>query len=425
MRTELVSQRSSNDHNLILALSTIPRKKTREAWLNGEIPNQELIDRFEGWSAADVGLVFSMEGRRFAKLQSKRGNPLYQWEMRAKIECLSQVILPYLRVSRSRTNAVFLTLTDPNMRSCYEAWNDIGKRWNRFLANLRKRYDILYVRSWESTKRGYPHVHALIIFKDQAFKTQLRWNDAKKAFVSRVEGSRSWKKWWRGHIDVEGAETVKGAVWYITKEILKSEADLKQIRNPQGRQTLAIMWALGKRSFSMSQELSMKLHSKGSGESFPQDADPTPRAEGRLDAPELDKSNSNSMAKLGLPIEGFEPAKLKFEGAAPWGECLDERKEGQKDGLWSYELGDLPARLKVVIVSEVEHDRIRTGEAINRIGPLDDYTGVEYEYDEKTPAQNAANRRLWASDAFLVAFKEFKTRIPPAPTSSGARGGSL
>ena len=95
---------------------------------------------------------------------SKRGNDVYNFRIREKLRPLLEIRhLPGISGS-------FLTLTCDikEFGSWSDAWPIIIKEWNRFLTWLKKHYKgSLYgvIRCFEATKRGYPHIHAVLLWK--------------------------------------------------------------------------------------------------------------------------------------------------------------------------------------------------------------------------------------------------------------------
>jgi hypothetical protein len=408
----------------------ISRSKTFHEWKDCRIEKEEVERRFETWCAQDLSLVFAHEGTVIERLASKRGNRIYAWNLRARLDSIASYLTPKIRVSRGRTNAVFVTLTDPNVRAAPEAWLDIGERWNRFLANVRKGHELLYVRSWESTQNGFPHVHALLVFADHDFRTFLHWSKSNR-WISRVKGSTrtKWRGYWGAHVDVQGVESVQGAAWYITKEVLKYEAQAQKRSDPKGRLTLALLWASGRRSFSCSQAITRAVHAESEsnpshseigrvarsgaslvsaeeslsavsrGEPGRAELASRPAEPARLDAIQESKSNSNSLAVIGLTIPNFDRSKLKFLGIGRRCDVLKLRKPGAIDGAWSYELIGVPEGLldphrpKALTFTE-EKELIARGRPMvnsNSLEPfIEEYRDV---FDELTTRARASVRR--------------------------------
>lgn len=337
-------------------IEQISRKKAGILWRLGGVTDRELVRRFLLWSSQALWLWFAKdtpEGAVFSRsLAAKRGNEVYSFNLRRRISQVTDRVGSLLRVHRSSTNAVFVTLTYRPEGSRGAAWLDLGASWNLFVANLRKRYGAVeFVRSWESHRSGWPHVHALIIFKDHDFKTQLRWSWRRRKMISRVEGASLIKGYWKhGHVDVEGCETTKGAVFYITKEVLKYGADLSPLQNQKTALTQAICWALGRRSFAISRG----LHE-----------DP----EGRLDA-----SPRVSLTQTGwifMGIADVRPDELKN----PWVQRMDYLPEGLRRPRRRGEIFKLDGE---------QHELLAGGRILNPAipGSLDEFADREPIYDE-------------------------------------------
>jgi hypothetical protein len=331
--------------------------RTFMEWDRGQITVEEVIRRFEVWNHRNLRIYLGYGDEVFWKLAAKRGNPIYSWMLRVKLEEIAELLTPEIRVDELHTNAVFFTGTyphrsklNPDAKSASQSWRTVRLRWNRklrmveprvvdpwnlFLQNIRKGHDILFLKSWESHEDGYPHFHAEVIFRDCDFRTQLRWDRNERKMVSRVHGAAKWKTHWKGRLDVRGCETTTGAVWYITKEILKYETDTVSVKDTKSRQTLALMWAARRRSFSMSQELTRKIAAKRKERRELHEKE-TEDAKRPLVGVSTTKSNSNcSMHVLGLPIKDFDRKKLVFLGVGFESETVKWDIEGTPKGAWS------------------------------------------------------------------------------------------
>lgn len=305
----------------------------RTDYHNGKIGLDQVKELYETWVRQDEGLVIQLqfgEAHGFKKATfglklAKRGNDVYRWKAGQKLDAL-KVVLPSFDVrteegegGQQATNALFLTLTDdPALSSVDEAWSNIGGRWNRFLSAVKKRWGrVDFVRSWESTGRGRPHIHALMIFHQSMFST---FTDAKG--VLRIMEKGQFEGYWDSFIDVRAPQTVESCVGYVTKEVLKHTVDVER-----GSTTLALLWLNRKRGFSISRGLQAAIR--------------------RLD---LATRNSNQRWKaldlFGVPIDDLADAKWVFVGVGRWEAILGERVAGQKDGLWSYELKRVPREVE-------------------------------------------------------------------------------
>jgi hypothetical protein len=291
---------------------------------SNQISYDEVQELYQTWVNQDEGFVLQLQygskhnfkKRTIAVKCAKRGNDVYRYRVNNRLKLLSNALdSAGIKISSTRANTIFVTLTTAasglNIR---EAWDNIGKRWNRFLSALKKRYGPLdHVRAWESTERGYPHVHAEIIFHEAEFNVfedkEGRW---------RIQEKEDMEELWDSFIDVQVPKDVQSAKDYILKEIFKHGFSINL-----GIKTLAMLWVFHKRAFSLSRGLDQIM--------------------ARLD---VEMHNSNQTARalglFGLPIDDFQDAKWVFVGVFSWHKILDLVKPGQKSGLWAYELTDAP-----------------------------------------------------------------------------------
>ena len=262
---------------------------TREEYFKwGSISEDDVIDIWDLWRKQDTYIVLQREeeiksigidGTEFTDYKvitkaikcSKRGNDVYFFRVRNCLDQLLQICkgnyqLIWKDEDGYYTQFLYLTLTyDTKRCSIREAWEQIGKEWNRFLSYLKKKFGVISViRTWESFENGYPHIHAIIYFFETAFRvikykrkrfTEWRLYDKKlKEMINRG---------WHSFIDIQAIENTK-RLQYIFKYILK---ELKNNNREQQKQkrTLAMMWLFRKQSFSISndfiQELASYTHS--------------------------------------------------------------------------------------------------------------------------------------------------------------------
>jgi len=289
------------------------------------ISYDEVQELYQTWVNQDEGFVLQLQygpehnfmKRTIAVKCAKRGNDVYRYRVNNRLKLLSEALDSIgIRISQARTNTIFITLTtsvnDSNIR---EAWENIGKRWNRFLSALKKRYGPLdHVRAWESTERGYPHVHAELIFHEAEFHVFKDKNGR-----LRIQEKDDIAELWDSFVDVQVPKDVQSAKNYILKEIFKHGFSINL-----GIKTLAMLWVFRKRAFSISRGLDQIMH--------------------RLDDC-MHNSNQKTRALdlFGLPIDDLHDAKWVFVGVFSWHKILDLVKPNQKSGLWAYELRGLPA----------------------------------------------------------------------------------
>ncbi|MCW4038528.1 MAG: protein rep [Candidatus Bathyarchaeota archaeon] len=175
---------------------------------------------------------------------SKRGNDVYWWRVWKRLKFLDKLrertlFNPHANVKIARI--VFVTLTfDIKICSIQDAWETIGENFNKWIRNLRKKYGrISYLRGWEASKQGYPHVHLLMFFHDYNFKV-IRMKG--KYRITEKEG---FEKSYHSFIDVQAVQKLKKGIKYITKYLSKYTAESQKL-------TLALCWLFKKRSFAVS-----------------------------------------------------------------------------------------------------------------------------------------------------------------------------
>jgi len=180
---------------------------------------------------------------------SKRGNPVYWsrvWKRIKKLYDLKEQTLFDPHSSIKSSNVLFATLTYDTKRSTItEAWETEGRDFNKWIRNIRKKLGrIAYFRSLEASKRGYPHIHILMIFHDYEFKVvNIRGK-------YRILEKEEFEKSWHSFVDVQAIRRFREGVRYVTKYLTKA-------RNESQTQvlTLALSWLFRKRSFAISGDM--------------------------------------------------------------------------------------------------------------------------------------------------------------------------
>lgn len=232
---------------------------------------------------------------------SKRGNDVYAKRVRDRWAPLMELPDVYFFDYKNRsknhlTRAIFLTLTyAPRGKTIGEAWEDVGKDWNRFITRARRAYGGIQVaRVWEAHKgraennyshRGYPHIHAIMLFDTKEF-TAFHHGDA-----WRVQGKRDIADMWtHGFSDVEALSSTKGGFHYVAKYLGKLH-ELGHVSNPSAPMqveygengsnlgklisrasvlTLSLMWVHRKRAFSISGKLNESIRDLHNSNSEPE-----------------------------------------------------------------------------------------------------------------------------------------------------------
>jgi hypothetical protein len=137
---------------------------------------------------------------------------------------------------------------------------NIGHEWNGFISALRGKYGrISVIRSWETSTRGMPHVHACLLFHDAKFTVfpYLATNDEKETQLQfRIEEKADIASYWHSHVDVQAMSSSKKLFNYMRKYQTKT---LMASDSPKGVRTMSMLWLNRKRSFSVSGDFRRQL----------------------------------------------------------------------------------------------------------------------------------------------------------------------
>jgi hypothetical protein len=187
----------------------------------------------------------------------KRGNDEY-------IRLIQERLKPFLNNKpiiffeddwgEKKTNALYLTGTvDPAICGNDRGYLEFGSWWNSFITNIRSQIgDLVFIRSWQSQKNGYPHFHAILYFKDKEFNA-IRWIDQDGGISYRLPSragdreilKRAWK--W-GNLDIQCIqdmnESFKDLLKYVTRCLEGGESDL----------TNALLWYFQRQAFGISDD---------------------------------------------------------------------------------------------------------------------------------------------------------------------------
>ncbi|GAI05236.1 unnamed protein product, partial [marine sediment metagenome] len=132
---------------------------------------------------------------------------------------------------------------------------------------------IVYIRTWQSQKNGYPHFHALLYFSDYEF-TVVPWvhDNGKISYrlPSRLKCRSAIKKAWNwGHIDIlcvgDTQDAFTDLLKYVTRDLEGGECDL----------TNCMIWYFERQSFGISKNFAKVVWGTnvGIGLAEPNDAD--------------------------------------------------------------------------------------------------------------------------------------------------------
>jgi hypothetical protein len=253
-----------------------PRIGYYKARLSYKEPDLEkIVDEFIYWSQFDEYLVFRKEhtlGKTFeikfkAVKASKRGNDVYSWKLKKRLNALYN--LPKIeffnfkdRNRRQRTRAIFVTLTYRRDIRIDEAWDLIGADYNRWITHMRKDFGkIDVIRCWEAHEDGYPHIHCVLVFHDEEFETY--HHQGKKGPKWLVSRKRELEKYWVWGFSDMWAMYSLGA-GYVLKYVTKVN-DCLLVEKPKHNDvlSLALMWIFRKRAFSVSKGFGLYFVKEG------------------------------------------------------------------------------------------------------------------------------------------------------------------
>ena len=237
----------------------------RDVYYSGLMNEDDVVEKYKAWVTEDEYLLLQRtviepsvrgstkwDSQYIAVKCSKRGNDVYRDRVRESLSSVEQALPdrsffnPKERElqKKVRTPLVSVTLTyDTKRCSLYEAWESIGKEFDVWLKNLRKKYGrITIIRTWEAFQNGYPHINAILLFHDNEFSVFRH----KSKF--RIKDKAAFSKHWHSHVDVQAVANLKRAVSYIIKYITK------ELFSENAILTRAMLWLFKKRSFSVSKD---------------------------------------------------------------------------------------------------------------------------------------------------------------------------
>jgi len=311
--------------------------RVRDELRRGSMAKEELLGVYRRWRDTSEYFVIAdihpITFRRtfMAYKCSKRGNDVYNYRQSQRFRELDRISQAYgnecifdINASTPKTNLLFVTLTyDTKLCDRILAWDNISKQWNRYISAIRKKFGKVHVfRVWESSKKGYPHIHALMLFDTASFDVFEHWNKKKLKSQFRIQQKNQFTKSWHSNVDVLAVNSIKGSIGYLSKYLRKVHSG--ELSNDWA---LANMWVFRKRSYSLSGDFLKGLKSI------------------RLDSTHL--HNSNQVPKIQTDLFGNRknPNKI-FCGIF----SLDEIKACntiKNDNFWVLYLKKLPERKKI------------------------------------------------------------------------------
>lgn len=186
---------------------------------------------------------------------SKRGNRVYLKRVLKKFRGLNECLYlsgdkRFLNGKRDKTNLLFITLTyDVKRCGVDEAWYCLGQDLNGFLDRLRKKYGrITVLRSFESYKNNYPHVHIIVGLKEKELPVLRYINKrGKERYRLTNRYKNEIESYHHSYVKVEGVKSVN-AIKYVQKYIVKDQREIDDYK------TISMCWFYGKRSYGMSND---------------------------------------------------------------------------------------------------------------------------------------------------------------------------
>jgi hypothetical protein len=196
---------------------------------------------------------------------SKRGNDIYRHRVKRRLNWLGDgENVKFFDVSdftvdkQVLSSAIWLTLTyDVKRCSRFDAIENIGKEWNAFISALRQKYGkISVLRTWECSEKGYPHIHAILLFQDAKFSVFPHFSTNEGKLTFRIKEKDEIASFWHSNADIQAVSSTKKLFSYMkkyqTKTLLASDS-------PKGTRTMSLLWLFRRRGFSVSGDFRARL----------------------------------------------------------------------------------------------------------------------------------------------------------------------
>lgn len=188
---------------------------------------------------------------------SKRGNDVHAKAIRGRVAALTHELERSGAIGGQHTNVLYFTLTyDTKLCTIEEAWKQMGKEWNRFMACVRKEYGaVSTIRTWESFENGFPHVHSVLLFHDYRFVVVRDQSGA--ARIPRCHKNKI-SAWWHSWVDIFAIdngrtfnECMTDVLWYVLKLEAKAYQHMEKWKEKEVK-SLAYPWYFGLRNVAIS-----------------------------------------------------------------------------------------------------------------------------------------------------------------------------
>lgn len=309
--------------------------KIRSAYFLNDLDTNDVYDIYKEWVSDTEFLCLeniNTPGTYLFLKAAKRGNDVYRSIVSRKLQPLENIKNTLFFIddypdSEKRTPLIFVTLTvDAKKYSRDTAWKKIGTDWNRFKSALTKTYGkIETFRTWESTKNGYSHVHAIIGFVDHSFLL-LRHKDKDGGFSYRIPYNdvKKISGYWHSFVDVRAVNDTAGATRELSKYITK------ELCSEKGNKTNAMICLHNKQSYAVSKHFFTLLEAQFVRAGYD-------RLKQLLNYKFDEPAN---LIKATLYNSNYDPSEWVFVGVMPG------RKLGFEGGLWSVVAADPPDYVK-------------------------------------------------------------------------------
>jgi hypothetical protein len=262
--------------NLRNEYGAIRQGLVRDFFENGGVSPDEVVTLFNEWKddheyfilkgektilkpnlTDDTVVEIKEEFYKFVK-GAKRGNDVYRFlvkERLAPLKKLKEIIYFEPTALIKKTPMLFITLTCDVKKyngNVARAWLSFGREFHLFKTKLEKEYGkVELFKVYESTENYFPHFHFLALFKDKVFTafkhiTKKGKNTGKITYRIGNKHQQKIKSYWGAISDILAVSDTKHAFKEMSKYITVDVCSKK------GNKTNAMLWALNRRSFSLS-----------------------------------------------------------------------------------------------------------------------------------------------------------------------------
>lgn len=239
---------------------------------SGSVPFNSVFYKFVKAAKRGNDVYQHVVGERFAVLDNIKHITFFEEEWKHKATNLLFITLTFgqrvcndchKHYSKKATTCRYCGSKHHHDVSIKEAWEGIGPDWNRFISALKRQYgDIEFMRTWESHKSYYPHIHAMIAFCDHEFPVFTHFNKkGSRTFrVSDFDNNKIKGLWHSPSVDVQAVSNTQDAFNDLTKYITDDLCSKK------GFKTNAMICLFGKQSYAISKKFVTFVDDKFNGD---------------------------------------------------------------------------------------------------------------------------------------------------------------